>query len=95
MSGRIVLCATMADDDRKGPDSVPLFGLDLLIASADGDIYTVTEYRGMLEAAGFFEVKPMGDKPGVFTARRLPPPPPPPPSATVAPDFIPPPETRV
>ncbi|MGB8648980.1 MAG: methyltransferase [Anaerolineae bacterium] len=95
MSGRIVLRATVADDDRKGPGVVPLFGLDLLIAAGEGDIYTVTEYRGMLEAAGFFEVKLLGDKPGLLTARRVPPPPPPPPSLTVAPDFIPPPETRV
>ncbi len=95
MGGRIVLRAAVADDDRKGPGFVPLIGLDLLIATGEGDIYTVTEYRGMLEAAGFFEVKPLGDKPGTLTARRTPPPPPPPPSPTIAPDFIPPPETRV
>jgi hypothetical protein len=83
----------MADDDRKGPASVPLAGLDLLLASADGDIYTVTEYRGMLEAAGFFEVKQVGEQTGMLTARRIPPPPPPPPALTVAPDFIPPPES--
>ncbi len=93
MEGRILLRATVADDDRKGPGMVPLFGLDLLIGTGEGDLYTVTEYRGMLEAAGFFEVKPVGDKPGLLTARRLLPPPPPPPAPTVAPDFIPPPET--
>ncbi len=64
------------------------------MASGDGDLYTATEYRGMLEAAGFFEVKLVGDKPGLVTARRIPPPPPLPPSPTIAPDFIPPPETR-
>jgi hypothetical protein len=92
MGGRILLRAWMADDDRKGPGWIPLAGLDLLLASVDGDIYTVTEYRGMLEAAGFFEVTQVGEQSGILTARRLPPPPPPPPSATVAPDFIPPPE---
>ncbi len=93
MGGRIVLRATIADDERKGPRWVPLLGLDVLMGTTDGDIYTTTEYRGMLEAAGFFEVRPVGDKPGVLTGRRIPPPPPPPPAETVAPDFIPPPET--
>ncbi len=95
MEGTILLRATVTDDDRKGPGMVPLFGLDLLIGSGEGDLYTVTEYRGMLEAAGFFDVKPVGDKPGLLTGRRLLPPPPPPPSETVAPDFIPPPENQV
>lgn len=93
MGGRVLVRAWMSDDDRKGPGWVPLAGLDLLLASPQGDIYTVTEYRGMLEAAGFFEVKQVGDHAGLLTARRLPPPPPPPPAATPAPDFIPPPET--
>lgn len=93
MGGRIVLRAPIADDERRGPGWVPLAGLDILMASAVGDIYTVTEYRGMLEAAGFFEVKQVGAQIGVLTARRIPPPPPPPPAPTVAPDFIPPPET--
>jgi Dimerisation domain/O-methyltransferase domain len=93
MGGRVVLRALVADDDRKGPGTIPLAGLDLLLASPDGDIYTVTEYRGMLEAAGFFEVKRIGEQDGILTARRIPPPPPPPPVDTIAPDFIPPPET--
>jgi hypothetical protein len=91
--GRVVLRAAIADDDRKGPKLIPLAGLDLLIASVDGDIYTATEYRGMLEAAGFFEVIKVGDQPDLLTARRTLPPPPLPPAPTIAPDFIPPPET--
>ncbi len=94
MGGRILLRAPVVDDDRKGPGRLPLLGLDLLIGSGEGDVYTQTEYRGMLEAAGFFEVKPVPDRSELMTARHVPPPPPPPPSATVAPDFIPPPETR-
>lgn len=93
MGGRIVLRALMSDDDRKGPGMVPLIGLDLLLASVGGDIYTVTEYRGMLEAAGFFEVKQVAEQSGIMTARRIPPPPPLPAAPTIAPDFIPPPET--
>jgi hypothetical protein len=71
---------------------VPLWGLDLLLGSVEADVYTRTEYRGMLEAAGFFEVKPVGERLNLWTARRLPPPPPPPPVDTLAPDFIPSPE---
>jgi hypothetical protein len=93
LGGRIILRAAIADDDRRGPELIPLLGLDLLISSSEGDIYTVTEYRGMLEAAGFFEVKPVGERHDAITARRIPPPPPPPPVDTVAPDFIPAPET--
>ncbi len=92
LGGRIVLRAAIADDDRRGPRLVPLAGLDLLITTVEGDIYTTTEYRGMLEAAGFFEVKLVADPPGILTARRTLPPPPLPPASTVAPDFIPPPE---
>ena len=92
IGGRILLRAWISDDERKGPGWVPLAGLDLLLTSVDGDIYTVTEYRGMLEAAGFFEVRQVGEQSGILTARRIPPPPPPPPALTIAPDFIPPPE---
>ncbi len=91
--GRVVLRALVAEDDRKGPGLIPLAGLDLLMATVDGDIYTTTEYRGMLEAAGFFEVKLVSGLDGMLTARRTQPPPPLPPAATIAPDFIPPPET--
>lgn len=89
MGGWIVLRAAMEEDDRKGPGMVPLWGLDVLLGSADADVYTRTEYRGMLEASGFFKVEAVGERLNVWTARRLPPPPPPPPVVDVAPDFIP------
>jgi 3-hydroxy-5-methyl-1-naphthoate 3-O-methyltransferase len=90
LGGRVVLRAPMADDNRSGPDLVPLMGLDVLIGSVDGDVYTVTEYRGMLEAAGFFEVKAVGEQPGILTARRIPPPAP---ASGAAPELNPPPES--
>lgn len=92
MGGWIVLRAAMEEDDRRGPGMVPLWGLDVLLGSIDADVYTRTEYRGMLEASGFFKVEPVGDRLNVWTARRLPPPPPAPPVVDLAPDFIPPPE---
>ncbi|MBI4674924.1 MAG: hypothetical protein HY741_25060 [Chloroflexi bacterium] len=92
MGGWILLRAAMEEDDRRGPGLVPLWALDLLLGTVDADVYTRTEYRGMLEAAGFFDVKPVGERLNLWTARRLPPPPPPPPVDTLAPDFIPSPE---
>jgi hypothetical protein len=92
MGGWVVLRAAMEEDDRRGPGMVPLWALDVLLGSVDADMYTRTEYRGMLEASGFFKVEPVGELLNVWTARRLPPPPPAPPVADLAPDFIPPPE---
>jgi hypothetical protein len=89
MGGWVVLRAAMEQDDRRGPGQVPLWALDILLGSVEADVYTRTEYRGMLEAAGFFEVRPVGDRLNVWTARRLPPPPPAPATDTLAPDFIP------
>ena len=89
MGGWILLRAAMEEDDRHGPGLVPLWALDLLLSTVDADVYTRTEYRGMLEAAGFFQIKAIGERLNLWTARRLPPPPPPPPVADVAPDFIP------
>ncbi len=89
MGGWILVRAAMEEDDRRGPGLVPLWALDLLLSTVDADVYTRTEYRGMLEAAGFFQVRPVGERLNLWTARRLPPPPPPPPVADVAPDFIP------
>ena len=59
---------------RRGPGSIPLHGLDVLLSSAEGDIYTTTEYRGMLEAAGFFQVEAVKDEPALMQARRQAPP---------------------
>jgi hypothetical protein len=92
MGGWILVRAAMEEDDRRGPGLVPLWALDLLLSTVEADVYTRTEYRGMLEAAGFFDVQPVGDRLNLWTARRLPPPPPPPPVNTLAPDFIPSPE---
>lgn len=95
MGGWIVLRAAMEEDDRKGPGMVPLWALDALLGTVDADVYTRIEYRGMLEASGFFKVEAVGERLNVWTARRLPPPPIAPPVADLAPDFIPPPEVLI
>lgn len=68
--GRVVLHAPIADEDRKGPSEVPLMGAEMLLFSADGDIYTYAEYRSMLEAAGYFDVVNYKDDWGLLSARR-------------------------
>lgn len=95
MGGWVVLRAAMEEDDRRGPGMVPLWALDILLASPDADVYTRIEYRGMLEASGFFKVEAVGERLNVWTARRLPPPPPAPAVSDLAPDFIPPPEVLI
>lgn len=71
LNGRIVISAPVADEDRKGPGEVPITGIEMLLFSPDGDIYTLTEYRGMLEAVGFSEVTNYKDDWGLVSARRI------------------------
>ncbi len=68
--GRIVLHAPVADEDRKGPGEVPLMGVEMLFFSAEGDIYTYSEYRSMLETAGYFDIVNHKDDWGLMSARR-------------------------
>jgi hypothetical protein len=46
-------------------------GIDTLLFSPDGDVYTFVEYRGMLEAAGFVDVVNLDDDLGLVVARRV------------------------
>jgi SAM-dependent methyltransferase len=70
-SGRVVISAPVAEEDHKGPGEVPLAGIEMLLFSPDGDIYTFVEYRGMLEAVGFSEVTSHKDDWGLISARRI------------------------
>lgn len=70
-NGRIVISAPVIDEDRKGPGEVPMAGIELLLFSPDGDVYTFAEYRGMLEAVGFSEVTCHKDDWGLISARRI------------------------
>lgn len=70
-NGRIVIAAPISDEDHKGPGQVPIAGIDLLLFSPEGDVYTFVEYRGMLETAGFSEVTNHKDDWGLISARRI------------------------
>ena len=50
---------------------MPLIGIELLLFSTEGDIYTFAEYRSMLETAGFFEITNHRDDWGLVGARRI------------------------
>ena len=69
--GRIVIAAPSADEDHKGPGEVPMAGIEMLLFSLDGEVYTLAEYRGMLEAVGFSEVTSHKDDWGLISARRV------------------------
>lgn len=68
--GRLILHAPVADEDRNGPGEVPLMGVEMLYFSAEGDIYTYSEYRSMLETAGYFDIVNHKDDWGLMSARR-------------------------
>ncbi len=70
-NGRVVIQAPMSDEERKGPSEVAMAGVEIVLFSPEGDVYTLTEYRGMLETAGFSEVTGVKDDWGLVTARRL------------------------
>jgi SAM-dependent methyltransferase len=70
-SGRVIIVAPISDEEHKGPGQVPLAGVDMFLFSPAGDVYTLVEYRGMLETAGFSEVTAHKDDWGLISARRL------------------------
>ncbi len=70
-NGRVVIHAPMADDERGESAKAAMAGIDTLLFSPDGDVYTFVEYRGMLEAAGFVDVVNLDDDLGLVVARRV------------------------
>ncbi len=71
VGGRVVINAPVADEDHRGPGEVAMVGVELLLSSPEGDVYTFVEYRGMLETAGFSEVTGYKDDWGLVSARRI------------------------
>lgn len=54
--GMLLVAEFVPNDDRTGPDTALLFGLNMLINTPDGDVYTMREYREWLKDAGFRKV---------------------------------------
>jgi 3-hydroxy-5-methyl-1-naphthoate 3-O-methyltransferase len=56
-NGLLLIAEMVPNDTRTGPAFPLLFGLNMLIHTADGDVYTMREYRQWLDEAGFKKVK--------------------------------------
>jgi SAM-dependent methyltransferase len=54
--GLLLIAEFIPDDDRSGPALPMLFGLNMLINTEHGDVFTLREYREWLKAAGFKKV---------------------------------------
>ncbi len=55
--GMILIAEFVANDQRDGPPPALLFGLNMLLSTARGDVYTMREYREWLKAAGMKTVR--------------------------------------
>ena len=55
--GQIAIIDFLPEPDRTGPPQAVLFALNMLVATVAGDTFTLAEYTGWLEAAGFAEVR--------------------------------------
>jgi len=55
--GLLLIAEVVPNDTRTGPELPLLFGLNMLIHTAEGDVFTMREYRQWLDEAGFKKVK--------------------------------------
>ena len=54
--GLLLIAEMVPNDTRSGPVMPMLFGLNMLVHTAEGDVFTMKEYRQWLKAAGFKKV---------------------------------------
>lgn len=52
----LLIAEFVANDDRSGAEIALLFGLNMLLGTEAGDVYTMREYREWLKQAGFRKV---------------------------------------
>jgi 3-hydroxy-5-methyl-1-naphthoate 3-O-methyltransferase len=62
-NGQLLIAEMVPNDARTGPMLPLLFGLNMLIHTEAGDVFTMKEYREWLKAAGFRKVQTL-DVPG-------------------------------
>jgi 3-hydroxy-5-methyl-1-naphthoate 3-O-methyltransferase len=55
--GMLLIAELIPNDDRTGPPLAMLFGLNMMLHTPGGDVFTMKEYRGWLNDAGFKKVK--------------------------------------
>lgn len=54
--GMLLIAEFVPNDERSGPELALLFGLNMMINSPAGDVYTMREYREWLSEAGFRKI---------------------------------------
>jgi len=54
--GKLLIAEYIPNDARTGPLMPVLFGLNMLLHTEEGDVFTMREYRAWLKAAGFRKV---------------------------------------
>jgi 3-hydroxy-5-methyl-1-naphthoate 3-O-methyltransferase len=71
--GMLLIAELVPNDERSGPPLPMLFGLNMLLHTPDGDVFTMKEYREWLKAAGFKQVKtirtPMAPSPLILAQK--------------------------
>jgi 3-hydroxy-5-methyl-1-naphthoate 3-O-methyltransferase len=55
--GTLVIAEMIPNDNRTGPIFPLLFGLNMLVHSEEGDVFTLAQYKEWLKQAGFTSVK--------------------------------------
>ena len=55
--GMLLIAEMVPDDKRTGPLMPLLFGLNMLVNTKDGDVFTLAEYRKWMKAAGLSSVR--------------------------------------
>jgi cyclopropane fatty-acyl-phospholipid synthase-like methyltransferase len=70
--GRALILEFLVDDSKTRPAFGALFGINMLVNTQQGDVYSESEIRGWLEDAGFVEIKRLSDLDGagLLTGRR-------------------------
>jgi hypothetical protein len=57
--GLLLISEFVPNDDRSGPEVPLLFGLNMLLNTPQGDVFTMREYREWLREAGFAKITKM------------------------------------
>ena len=55
--GLLLIAELIPNNDRTGPAGALMFGINMLLHTPDGDVFTMKEYREWLKAAGFKTIR--------------------------------------
>ena len=55
--GLLLIAELIPNNDRTGPAAALMFGINMLLHTPDGDVFTMKEYREWLKAAGFKTIR--------------------------------------